>query len=454
MVGKIFVNYRRNDDPGFTQALYLRLETEFDVGNLFMDVEGHIKPGDDFVEVLREQVAQCDVLLVVIGPRWAELMGQRAEDQDDFVAIEIKAALDLSKRVIPVLVGGASMPRATMLPEHIRALARHNAVVVRPERFKADCQGLIDTLKEQLAAAERDRTARAEALRAPPDVAPRAPDNEQLSATFAPLSLEREQALQVGESFKEGVHCPWMVVLPPGEIIMGSPADERGHTDLEGPQHRVAFTRPFAVGRFAVTFEEWDACVAAGGGGRYRPKDEGWGRGRRPVININWDDAQQFIAWLYRTTGKPYRLLSEAEWEYAARAGTQTTYFWGNEIGKGNANCNGCGSQWDNRQSAPVGSFPANAFGLYDMHGNVWEWVEDCWHDGYKGAPSDGSAWVSGDSQHRVLRGGSWFNIPQGLRSAYRYKYSVANRFHLIGFRVARTLSVAPRVLNVAPGTT
>src|SRR5262245_15697257 len=176
MVGKIFINYRRNDDPGFTQALYLRLESEFDVGNLFMDVEGHIKPGDDFVEVLRQQVAQCDVLLVVIGPRWTELMAQRAEDQDDFVAIEIKAALDLKKRVIPVLVGGAAMPRAALLPEHIRTLVRHNAVVVRPERFKADCQGLIDTLKEQLAAAERDRAARAEVLRPTSDVERPAPE--------------------------------------------------------------------------------------------------------------------------------------------------------------------------------------------------------------------------------------------------------------------------------------
>src|SRR5215469_907201 len=155
MVGKIFINYRRGDDPGFTQALYQRLEDEFAAGNLFMDVEGHIKPGDDFVEVLNSQVAEADVVLTVIGPRWAELMTARARDPDDFVVIEIKAALDQGKRVVPVLVGGASIPRADTLPEPIRALVRRNALGLRPERFRADCQGLVAALKESLAATEK-----------------------------------------------------------------------------------------------------------------------------------------------------------------------------------------------------------------------------------------------------------------------------------------------------------
>jgi TIR domain len=163
MAGKVFINYRRGDDPGFTQALYQRLEQEFSDGALFMDVEGQIKPGDDFVAELSRQVAECDVLLAVIGPRWSDLMARRAGDPDDFVAIEIRAALDLRKRVIPVLVGGAPMPRAHDLPESIRALARRNAVGLRPERFKADCQGLVTALKDQLAVAEGERAARTEA---------------------------------------------------------------------------------------------------------------------------------------------------------------------------------------------------------------------------------------------------------------------------------------------------
>jgi hypothetical protein len=165
VAGKIFLNYRRGDDPGFTQALYLRLEDEIASGDLFMDVEGHIKPGDDFAEVLRAQVAATDVLLVVIGPRWADLLAARQGDTEDFVTIEIEAALDQGKRVIPVLVGGAAIPRADALPEEIRGLVRRNAVGLRPERFKADCQGLITALKEQLAAAEQERAARTVAER-------------------------------------------------------------------------------------------------------------------------------------------------------------------------------------------------------------------------------------------------------------------------------------------------
>ena len=146
--------------------------------------------------------------------------------------------------------------------------------------------------------------------------------------------------------------------------------------------------------------------------------DSGFGRGTKPVINVNWDDAQQYVAWFSKMTGQPYRLLTEAEWEYAARAGTTTAYSWGDEIGKGNANCNGCGSKWDNRETSPVGSFKPNAFGLYDMHGNVWQWVQDCYHDNYNGAPTDGSAWTSGDCSRRVLRGGAWGNFPRNLRAA------------------------------------
>ena len=164
------------------------------------------------------------------------------------------------------------------------------------------------------------------------------------------------------------------------------------------------------------------------------------GRGTRPVINVSWDDAQQYVAWFSKMTGRPYRLLTEAEWEYAARAGSTTAYFWGDEIGKGNANCTGCGSQWDNRQTSPVGSFKPNAFGLYDMAGNVWQWVQDCYHDNYDGAPTDGSAWTIGDCSRRVVRGGSWYNDPQDLRSANRLWFSTDGRMPHIGFRLGRTL--------------
>ena len=169
---------------------------------------------------------------------------------------------------------------------------------------------------------------------------------------------------------------------------------------------------------------------------------EGWGRGRRPVVRVSWEDAKAYVRWLGEKTGKGYRLLSEAEWEYVARAGTTGAYHWGEGIGHGRANCDGCGSRWDKEETAPVGSFRANGFGLHDVHGNVWEWVEDCWHKNYEGAPVDGTAWVSGgDCGYRVLRGGSWNFIPTYLRSANRFRYSPGNRDNYDGFRIARTLT-------------
>ena len=204
----------------------------------------------------------------------------------------------------------------------------------------------------------------------------------------------------------------------------------------EQPVHAVTIAPPFAISKYEVTFEEYDRFTYP-----HQADDEGWGRGRRPVINVSWQDAQEYVAWLSSETGAQYRLPSEAEREYAARAGTTTAYWWGNEIGNNRANCDGCGSQWDNRMTTPVGSFDANAWGLHDVHGNVWEWVQDCWHDSYAAAPGDGSAWtVGGDCGLRVLRGGSWFYNPRYLRAALRFRNIGGLRNIYYGFRVARTL--------------
>jgi len=241
-----------------------------------------------------------------------------------------------------------------------------------------------------------------------------------------------------GEKFQDCATCPEMVVVPAGSFRMGDQSG--GGDDDEKPVHRVRLAAPFAVGVYEVTFDEWDACASAGGC-THRPGDGGWGRGRRPVINVNWDDAREYVRWLSRETGKRYRLLSESEWEYVARSGSSSRYHWGDSIGSNNANCGGCGSRWDNDRTAPVGSFAANGFGLHDVHGNVWEWVEDCYHGSYSGAPSDGRAWTTGgDCEHRVLRGGSWGNKPRGLRAAYRDGDSSGDRINFFGFRVARTL--------------
>jgi formylglycine-generating enzyme required for sulfatase activity len=257
------------------------------------------------------------------------------------------------------------------------------------------------------------------------------------------LKSEAERTLKPLASFREcAKDCPEMVVVPAGEFMMGSLPSEEGRHDFESPQHRVLFAKPFAVSRFEVMFNEWDACVSYGDCDP-RVSDAGWGRDRQPVMNVTWDDAQRYVAWLSRMTGKTYRLLSEAEWEYAARAGTQTAFSWGDRIGEGNANCNGCGSEWDGSQAAPVGSFAPNAFGLHDMHGNVWEWVEDCVHNNYNGAPEDGSAWTAGgDCNNRIVRGGSWNYDPDGLRASYRSQGTIGDlRSSGLGFRLGRTLN-------------
>jgi formylglycine-generating enzyme required for sulfatase activity len=255
------------------------------------------------------------------------------------------------------------------------------------------------------------------------------------------LTPERELALKPKDVFKECGQCPELVVLvPDGAFTMGSPVNEKERDEDEGPQHTVTFGRAFAVGKYLVTFEEWDACVEHGGC-KTKPDDQRWGRGRRPVINVSWNDAQEYVSWLSRRTGKPYWLLSEAEWEYAARAGNDRAYSWGDEIGQNAANCEGCGSQWDKKQTAPVGSFAANPFGLHDMHGNVWEWVEDCYKNSYEGAPADGTDRESENCTSRVARGGSWDHLPRYLRSANRGKLTPDIRSNLLGFRVGRALA-------------
>ncbi|MEI7870427.1 MAG: formylglycine-generating enzyme family protein [Candidatus Methylumidiphilus sp.] len=235
------------------------------------------------------------------------------------------------------------------------------------------------------------------------------------------------------DTLKDGTLGPAMVWIPTGQFRMGDLTD-KGEKD-ELPVHTVNITQAFAIGQYEVTFDEYDKFAKATQ--RKLPDDKGWGRGKRPVINISWNDAVAYAQWLSVQTGKPYRLPTEAEWEFAARAGTETDYWWGNELGKNRANCDGCGSQWDNKQTAPVGSFPANAWGLYDTAGNVWEWAQDCYHDNYKGSPTDGTAWQQDECANRVLRGGSWSSSGRIVRSAYRGRLEPGGRNLFIGFRLA-----------------
>lgn len=260
------------------------------------------------------------------------------------------------------------------------------------------------------------------------------------------LTAAAESRLKAQQSFRECAaargadYCPVMVVVPVGSFLQGSPAGEPGRFSTEEPQHKVTIAQPFAVSAAEVTFAEWDTCAAYGA---CNPNidDNNWGRGQQPVVNVTWADAQTYIGWLSAMTGKSYRLLSESEYEYAERAGTRTAYFWGDEIGKGNANCSTCGSKWDRSRPAPARSFAPNRFGLYDMAGNIFEWVADCMHLNYEGAPQDGSVWIAGgDCSNRIIRGGSFNSGPAFVRSASRNSDVSVDRNSNVGFRVARTL--------------
>ena len=252
---------------------------------------------------------------------------------------------------------------------------------------------------------------------------------------------------QPGTRIRDCEACPELVVVPAGSFMMGSPASEWGRFNNEGPQRRVRIAEPVAVGVYEVTFREWDTCVSEGGCNGYRPDDLGWGRSGRPVINVSWDDAQAYVEWLSQRTGKHYRLLSASEWEYVARAGTTGPFHTGSTISSDQANYDSSytyasGQKGRYRgQTVQVGTFAPNAFGLHEVHGNVWEWTQDCWNDRYTGAPTDSRAWETGECERRVLRGGSWGDVPWLLRSADRGQNDSSIRDLKIGFRIARTLT-------------
>jgi formylglycine-generating enzyme required for sulfatase activity len=250
----------------------------------------------------------------------------------------------------------------------------------------------------------------------------------------APATPEppRAASAKPGDVFRDCDDCGEVVVVPAGSFQMGSAAE------FENPIHNVKIEKPFAIGRYEVTFEEWDNCVEEGGC-KHRPDDRDWGRGNRPVINVSWLDAKAFVTWLSQKTGQTYRLPSEAEWEYAARAGIGTPYWWGRDIGARQANCRECKTD-SPQQTLPVGSFKPNPFGLFDTAGNAAEWVEDCWNDNYRGAPVNGTAWEAGQCRLRVLRGGAFDSQARYLRSQSRFRYDSDVRFSANGFRVLREL--------------
>jgi formylglycine-generating enzyme required for sulfatase activity len=370
-----------------------------------------------------------------------------------------------------VLFGGESKPTVALSPAPVASprlseaaeawdrakdttnIAVLDAFVARyKDTFFADlARSRIEELrKQQVAATAQPKTPVPQPAKpAQPAVAVTpAPPPDRCDGVEAQVSNER-RCLKPKDSFKDCPDCPEMGVIPAGTFMMGSPVDEAKRDDAEGPQRKVTISRPFAASKFEVTFAEWDACVAAGGC-KHKPRDEGWGRGKRPVINVSWDDAKEYVSWLSKKTSRTYRLLTEAEWEYAARAGTTTPFSTGATITTEQANFDGNYTYGGSakgkyrQRTVEVGSFKPNAFGLHDMHGNVWELVEDCHKSNHEGAPIDGRAvrlsLPSGTICARVPRGGAWNDSPSTARSASRAFRMSDARSNTHGFRVATTL--------------
>jgi formylglycine-generating enzyme required for sulfatase activity len=311
---------------------------------------------------------------------------------------------------------------------------------------KVEAEARIAALEQDAAAGEAERKRVAVLTPAGEGAAPPA-----LVAPVGPLSPERERTLKPKDGFKECDGCPAMITMPVGSFTMGSPASEPQRGSDEGPQQQIVIRTMFAVGRSEVSFDEWFACVAEGGCNAYRPGDYGWGVGKRPVINVSWADAKAYVKWLSEKTGAPYRLLSESEREYVTRGCTSpscpSTPFWfGKEISPARANYDwrysydGSAKAQPQRRTVATDASQANPFGLLHVHGNVREWVEDCWNASLAGLPNDGAPRVTGDCNSRVVRGGAWSDEPKDLRSAKRSWEVVGERRAEIGFRVARTL--------------
>jgi formylglycine-generating enzyme required for sulfatase activity len=485
VAGKVFINYRRDDSASEALNIAQYFEGTFGKGSIFIDVD-RLHAGQKFATVLGEKLWQCKVMLAIIGPNWVDARdkngNRRLDNPEDWVRVEIEQSLARNVPVIPVLIGGAMLPSKSDLPQSLWPLIEHQCATVTTNGFRYEMAGLARDVTELMGRRALGRIAvAASALlfgslaaayfgapvlwpslgRVMPNEPATAGADAKRNADYGASEAKRkaEEAHDpvrpsLVKTFQDPLAdgspcsmCPKMVVVPAGDFQMGAaPSDidaaikeipqSSARRNREAPQHTVSIPRPFAVGSFAVTFAEWDACFADGGCNGHMPNDAGWGRGNLPVINVNWEDANNYAAWLSRKTGKPYRLMSEAEYEYAARAGTTTPFWWGQSISTRQANYNG-------GKTVPVDSFEPNPWGLYQVHGNVFEWVEDCWHESYQDAPSDGSAWTTActdSGRRRPVRGGSWTSIPRELWAAARTRLIAADRHNDLGFRVARTL--------------
>ena len=403
---KIFICYRREDSQWPAQLIYNNLVDHFGSESVVFDIDT-IPLGADFRKFLNMEVSKCDILLAVIGDRWLEILNQRLAEPNDFVRIELQAALEREIPVVPILVGGKSVPSEKELPSELANLSYRQAAEVR---VGLDLQVHLKRLAERLSH-----------LFPKPEVRKKPEETEEPRGEEIPKTYTNS----IGMEF---------VLIPPGAFTMGSSAGDED----EKPPHEVHISQSFYLQTAQVTQGLWQEIM---GDNPSSFKDCG---ANCPVEDVFWDDTQRFIQKLNEMEGSDkYRLPTEAEWEYACRAGTTTEFSFGDDESQLEEYAWFTNNSQEKTQR--IGTRKPNPWGLYDMHGNVWEWVADDWHKNYKGAPSDGSAWVDDPrGAGRVVRGGSWNLDARYCRSAYRNGLRPGNRAGDVGFRLSRSVALGP----------
>ena len=435
----IFISYRRADAPYPARQIYERLITRYGEGSTFLDIDT-VPPGIDFRAYINEKVSECHVMLVIIGDAWLDRDANgktKLQSSSDLVRLEIEAALRAGKVLVPVLVETAEIPTKADLPKPISILPDLNAVEVRPgSSFEGQMVKLLNELDSLLPKGSRRRN--------------------KLPLVFAAASTAWLLSLLImaGAWWLDSNHLPLglflkgrlgtvpfplpeMVMIEPGKFTMG---DHNGDVTKALPTREVEILKPFMIGKYEVTFDQYEPFALAVPDWVYLD-DQKWGKGKLPAINLNWGDAKAYAKWLSLLTGDKYRLPTEAEWEYAARAGTTTRYWWGDEMKDGMASNRKRRTAESVSRSVKVGSYEKNDWGLFDTVGNVSEWVEDCFHETYKNAPLDGRAWGvedDGDCDRRMKRGGSFLDDAADSILASRHEGARDFRYINHGLRLVR----------------
>jgi formylglycine-generating enzyme required for sulfatase activity len=447
----IFLSYKSEDRPLVEPLVRLLKAENFDV---WWDTT--IVPGERFAEAIRRALDEAPCVVVAwsrksVESHWVQDEACFARDRGIIVPVSIDGVeAPMGFRQLQTLnltgwTGQAEDQRILQLLAGVRRLVHKSADTVDKIGQKREAIG-GENLKDHGRTSDSRWSTRKKALSGA--LAALACAACLAAAAFF-LYLPHQQPIAkpaaAERSFNDCVPgCPVMIVVPTGSFMMGSPDDEPQRGNDEGPQHEVTIPKVIAVGKYPVTFEEWDFCHAHKGCADVFPSDNNWGRGTHPAMNVSWQDAQNYVAWLSQFTGKKYRLLSEAEREYIARAGTKTPFWWGTIPSTTKANYDGTKKYADEavglyrQETLSVNTFDSNPWAFFQVSGNTWDWVEDCYHDTYDGAPKDGSAWTTGDCSRHMLRGGSWGSQPRNIRSAARWRLPLDTREPYYGFRVAR----------------